>query len=102
MDVNELQQTIDGLRRENHMLHRIIERARSYRGIDGRTCPLCSYDHGVFIARCEPHAQLHTAFAQMIDAYQRIQAGDIDGARSLLDGVTRYRRPNNPDVRPES
>lgn len=35
-----------------------IERARTYSGLEGWSCPLCKYENGKFIENCEMHRQL--------------------------------------------
>ncbi len=40
-----------------------LELARTYKGIEGRACPLCLYEDGYFKGNCEPHRQLHEARA---------------------------------------
>jgi hypothetical protein len=92
--------TIAVLRREIFHLHHLIERARTYRGLEGWACPLCRYEQGVFIERCEPHRQLHEAFEKMTTAFRRLQSGDVSGATILLDNATKYWR--GPDPTPEA
>ncbi len=35
-----------------------LEFARNYNGIEGRPCPLCTYEDGVFIKSCQMHTDL--------------------------------------------
>ena len=41
-----------------------LERARTYRGIEGYPCPLCAYGDGKFIERCQMHKDLNSLRAE--------------------------------------
>lgn len=39
-------------------LNRQLYQAATYIGIEGYSCPLCTYENGVFIKNCEMHRQI--------------------------------------------
>lgn len=49
------------LRTEVEQLTADLELARTYQGIEGPGCPLCSYQDGVFVAHCSLHRQINQA-----------------------------------------
>lgn len=50
-------------------LEQQLEQAATYRGIEGYPCPLCKYDNGVFVARC----QMHTDMDEMMVEINRLR-----------------------------
>jgi len=69
---------------------RDLERARTYTGLEGWACPLCTYEAGKFIALCGPHRQLAEAEAErdaLILTYGNVPHADtdrLDKAEALL------------------
>ena len=53
-------------------LRKQLELARTYRGVEGYACPLCTYQDGVFLDYCEPHRQLDVAQNELKVAQERI------------------------------
>lgn len=50
-DLHEAQKQIEWLEKQ-------LERARTYKGIEGWPCPLCRFENGVFKESCEMHKQI--------------------------------------------
>jgi hypothetical protein len=44
---------------EISQLRQQIERAKTYKGVEGYPCPLCEYKDGIFIKYCELHRQIN-------------------------------------------
>lgn len=73
----------------NAELQETLEFAASYKGIEGRPCPLCTYDDGVFIKSCQMHTDMDKMQKRLAEAHPPlairtvepfvIDLGDEDG-----------------------
>lgn len=86
-----LKQLID----EREQLKETIERARTYKGIEIYACPLCTFENGRFIARCEMHRQI------------MVLEKELKNVRAEVESLTAWKRlpaaqrQSNPHPRPE-
>ena len=54
----KMEKTISTLTTRLAAVEESLEFARNYSGIEGRPCPLCTYEDGVFIKSCQMHTDL--------------------------------------------
>lgn len=57
-DYEELVTELNRLSKELAEHKETLEFAAQYKGFEGRSCPLCKYEDGVFIERCQMHADM--------------------------------------------
>lgn len=57
LDLQDLERLTE-LEAENERLQAQLRHAATYTGIEGYACPLCLYENGKFIQRCEMHRQM--------------------------------------------
>jgi hypothetical protein len=59
------------LGRERDELKESLEFAATYKGIEGRGCPLCTYEDGVFVEMCQMHKDIakleHALWSEPLD-----------------------------------
>lgn len=74
--------------------------AAQYKGIEGRSCPLCKYENGVFVESCQMHKDMDklrqqvAALMDMLERRQRCEECHGSGAVWMVDYA-------NDDVTPE-
>lgn len=66
-DVDTLKRRVIETQQENARLAGELECARTYTGVEGYPCPLCTYEHGVFVAPCEMHQQIDALRAELAE-----------------------------------
>lgn len=96
------------LRQENSVLWKKVNEltetlkfAAQYRGVEGRGCPLCTYDNGRFIKLCQMHEDMEAMRLQLIGL--RAEYDDCVSANSALVLESQNRGPsaeNDPRVTP--
>ena len=77
----------DNTRRELESATEDIERARTYQGIEGWGCPLCTYVEGKFVALCSLHRKLEDTKLQvesLLKAMKEIAAIPPTGDGGLM------------------
>lgn len=50
--------------------------AAQYKGIEGRGCPLCKYEDGVFIERCQMHKDMEALRGQVAELKRILEGND--------------------------
>ena len=66
-----------------------LEFARNYNGIEGRPCPLCTYEDGVFIKSCQMHTDLAAAIQDRDEAIENLKTGCAgENCCPVMDEVT--------------
>lgn len=48
----------NSLQEQVNELKETLTFAAQYKGIEGRSCPLCKYEAGIFIGRCQMHKDM--------------------------------------------
>ena len=52
---------------------KIIECAKTYTGVEGYPCPLCTYEYGVWIKDCAMHARIVELEADLSKAQREVE-----------------------------
>ena len=63
-------------------LEETLRFACEYTGFEGRPCPLCAYDNGVFVKHCEPHRQIEE-MTQRFAHYDAMEVQYLDTIHKL-------------------
>lgn len=60
-------------------LRETLEFAARYKSIEGRPCPLCKYENGVFIEACQMHKDMNALEAQLKEqaGWETVEYNDI-------------------------
>lgn len=70
--------------------------AAQYKGIEARACPLCHYENGVFVDRCQMHKDMDALTKQVAELeaalaaatrYVPVEDGEYEGVQILEDGT---------------
>ena len=82
-----LQAEVAALRAQVVDLQETLEFASTYKGIEGRSCPLCHYDNGVFVESCQMHKDMDELRAQV--GQEGMTTAEEDALRYVLMIVNR-------------
>ena len=83
MGISELESENATLRTRLAAVEESLEFARNYSGIEGRPCPLCTYEDGVFIKSCQMHADLALALSVVAAAAETFEVAELRGETDL-------------------
>lgn len=77
----------------------LLQRARDYKGIEGWPCPLCTYENGKFIARCQMHTRMDSLEAELARVREdlRQRSAECDHWYGLRDERDRLKARLSPE-----
>lgn len=87
----ELARLLAESRQHEEALESTLHFAASYTGIEGRACPLCKYENGKFIERCQMHKEVDELRAKVAEAWQPVPDGEYPMVENAeMDGDFLY------------